>query len=1515
MALFKIFKGNEIRALSDPTYSGYRQPVDGYAYYNTDNQQLYIDADYDGNNIITRKPINAHLAYSAGYDGANSPQKIHETYIKGISISNNQLSYITGDGVSHSVDGTIGAVTGVKGNTEITYRTGQINLTPENIGAATNGHTHTTTITTGNEINQLTLAFGTKYKLTAGGTSYTFTMPANPNTNTASAADNILHGSNNGTEITYAPYTTRQSNLSFDTTTTNPSGTDRLNLNGYLYATKLYSGGKEVITEYTFTSGTNGFTVTPSGGIAQTVTVTPSITNNITGSGANGYLTKFNGTNTITNGPALGSSTTTFLRNDGTWATPPVTSVAGKTGAVGLESLTIGNSIYNGSTPIEVSIADLGLSSSITFLGVTTNNIQKPNNGVYDTTNPVTLISGNNVAAVDGNVVLVKSSGEEFLWTEGHWESLGLATSYALQNHLHGNITSQGAIVTEGKELEEGDQLLFTNANNSRKIEKTAISFDGLTTTSFLSKKGTWQAVPDASTSQKGIVQLVDSVSSTNSTATDMAATVRVVKEVNDNKVNKSGDTMTGTLALTNGNLDDSTSTSGWVSGNSKISLTDTNEIVNGQLEVAKEGNVAHFKITASTYNTEQSEYLTNALDLGINKDGTKTVGVSDQAAWRTALGLGNLSTLSYPLPLHTGAFLRGDGTWSNTLNNYYISLNSGTNGAGFAAQCFNGNNELQSDIRLFANPDGGSGIWLNDHGTAHNKYAVVADANNNVNFYGRLSNPGLNSLWVNGRDYAIVKMSTVDGYSPAFSLKTNNGSWDIGTYNNDANFTDDLIFSYISDTDYQTFTSSQDLNSNRQSSYIKFLENGHIVGTLDGNAATATKLSSTPNNATTFLRGDNTWSSSLTGFFGAQGIELSFSTPYIDFHYNNSTTDYTSRLIEKSSGTLTCENNFQVNGQIHSGGGIWTHNYTNDTNDRVIVCENKAGGIYLVSNSDAVTGARGIWTYNSSGNYTAICMTAQNNSTTFYGNLSGNANTATQLSNTPNNTGLFLRGDNTWNNVLMNDIYSGETTDTQNTRRIGVRSSTGSLWLSSNPTWPRRFLWAVDKNNNGKEIIGIDENNNATFHGDIADTRIHRFQDTGIIYSDLLNTTYSGLVLSGGQNYGFGATMLLRNADTNNDNPGGFAIGTATTSAQSSINHWLLGKNNGLLTWDGGLSVTTGANPGCGTVTGHTISTNGNIGCYAEMFARGGFYAGSTSPALNCWTGSAWSNIVGTWPDNNGNSYINAAGNRLHVGWDHTNDIIFGGINGYKFGIWQYGATMISRIAGFGTDNGGPALAIREVNEVGNQSDKADINYSPRIAFHWSGRECVHIGLESDGIFRFRTHTSGNLHTIQAGAVWGAVWNDYAEMRNVPEVQKLMKEKKPVENYEVLKRDIPMAGYVVHEVGDDTMELVNERLLRGCRVISDTFGFNIGETENAKTPIAVSGRVLVYCHEGREAAASHIGYGVCSGPNGTVSIMTEEEERMYPMSIIGTISAVPDYEEWGEEHIKVNGRIWIYVK
>lgn len=140
-------------------------------------------------------------------------------------------------------------------------------------------------------------------------------------------------------------------------------------------------------------------------------------------------------------------------------------------------------------------------------------------------------------------------------------------------------------------------------------------------------------------------------------------------------------------------------------------------------------------------------------------------------------------------------------------------------------------------------------------------------------------------------------------------------------------------------------------------------------------------------------------------------------------------------------------------------------------------------------------------------------------------------------------------------------------------------------------------------------------------------------------------------------------------------------------------------------------------------------------------------------------------------------------------------------------------------------------------------------------------------------------------------GVLYGAAWNDYAEYRISNETE---------------------AGRVICENGDDTLSLAIERLQPGAAIISDTFGFVIGETEKAKTPIAVSGRVLAYPFEDRESFAP--GDAVCAGPGGTVSKMTREEIKEYPERIIGTVSAIPNYEIWGN-NVHVNGRIWIKVR
>lgn len=150
--------------------------------------------------------------------------------------------------------------------------------------------------------------------------------------------------------------------------------------------------------------------------------------------------------------------------------------------------------------------------------------------------------------------------------------------------------------------------------------------------------------------------------------------------------------------------------------------------------------------------------------------------------------------------------------------------------------------------------------------------------------------------------------------------------------------------------------------------------------------------------------------------------------------------------------------------------------------------------------------------------------------------------------------------------------------------------------------------------------------------------------------------------------------------------------------------------------------------------------------------------------------------------------------------------------------------------------------------------------------------------------------NTSG---TITGSKVYGAVWNDYAEFR--------------------IAAEQVTSGQVVYSDNRGELHKTIERLQAFEGVVSDTFGFAIGENDRAKTPLAVAGRVLVYPDENKYTF--HAGDAVCAGKFGTVSKMTREEIIAYPDRIVGIVSEIPEYETWGSGSVPVYNRIWIRVK
>ena len=213
----------------------------------------------------------------------------------------------------------------------------------------------------------------------------------------------------------------------------------------------------------------------------------------------------------------------------------------------------------------------------------------------------------------------------------------------------------------------------------------------------------------------------------------------------------------------------------------------------------------------------------------------------------------------------------------------------------------------------------------------------------------------------------------------------------------------------------------------------------------------------------------------------------------------------------------------------------------------------------------------------------------------------------------------------------------------------------------------------------------------------------------------------------------------------------------------------------------------------------------------------------------------------------------------------------------------WVFNGTVIA----------GSKLRLWTDSEGGNIDiiDNSSTRHYQIDAYNGSLRLYSQLCSDNSGYFGITLlDTNGYSHFNKA---YGAVWNDYAEYR------------------QTIK--IISAGQCVIETGFGDLVKSTKRLQPGANIVSDTFGFAIGETEQTKTPIAVSGRVLAYPYEDRDSYQA--GDPVCSGPNGTISKMTREEVREYPDRIIGTVSEIPDYEVWGTGNVKVNNRIWIKVK
>lgn len=90
------------------------------------------------------------------------------------------------------------------------------------------------------------------------------------------------------------------------------------------------------------------------------------------------------------------------------------------------------------------------------------------------------------IGAIEGDLAMLDANGNLF---DGGYSASDFATSV----HTHGNIQNGGDLQTTDISIASGDKLVVTDASDSNKIARTDVTFDGSTTNTALTPKGTFE--------------------------------------------------------------------------------------------------------------------------------------------------------------------------------------------------------------------------------------------------------------------------------------------------------------------------------------------------------------------------------------------------------------------------------------------------------------------------------------------------------------------------------------------------------------------------------------------------------------------------------------------------------------------------------------------------------------------------------------------------------------------------------------------------------------------------------------------------------------------------------------------------------------------------------------------------------------------------------------------------------------------------------------------------------------
>ena len=357
----------------------------------------------------------------------------------------------------------------VAGITKVGASGGAAAYSHTHTGYATSNHTHDTSIAKSTEDNQITLAFGTKYAISAGGTSYVFTMPKNPNTDTT--------------------YTFATGDAKGQIKVTSSSG-DAYNVSVKGLGSAAFTDGSKyapvghVHTGYATSSHNHSGVYKP----VQTAVSDPPTASTST-------ATAFIDTISQNKNGVITATKKTLPTASSTVA--GITTVGADGGAAAYEHT------HTGYAPMihthSISIATSTSTNQITLAFGGKYTISAGGSSYVFTMPAKPTTYKFDTGDEKGQIKVIPSIGDAYnvnvreLGSAAYTES----SAYATSGHTHGSITNAGSIA-DNTIIANGDHLVITDNSDSNKIKRTSITF-GNSQSKYLRNDGQW-GTPSTST-------------------------------------------------------------------------------------------------------------------------------------------------------------------------------------------------------------------------------------------------------------------------------------------------------------------------------------------------------------------------------------------------------------------------------------------------------------------------------------------------------------------------------------------------------------------------------------------------------------------------------------------------------------------------------------------------------------------------------------------------------------------------------------------------------------------------------------------------------------------------------------------------------------------------------------------------------------------------------------------------------------------------------------------------------